>query len=262
MWTHSDIQALTEQYPLIGTACAAQLNRTKGAVAQKAKRLGLTAPGSKKLSDQDYIIKLLDKEILYKPIESYINSKTPITHTCSLGHEWKAAPSNILAGWGCPKCSGKHQYTSEEYKDKSPFKVLEDYVRSDYPILHECAEGHQWKVRPSDIINHNRGCPVCAKSGFNPDKPAMIYYIKIQHENLTYYKIGITNLTIAKRFEKDKTKKITTIYTELYDNGSEARIVEKELLDFYKKDRVTINNFLKSGGNSELFEYDILGLDS
>ena len=191
----------------------------------------------------------------------YINSKTPILHACPVGHKWEAAPSNILAGWGCPKCSGKHQYTTEEYQIKSPFKVLEEYVRSDYPILHECSKGHAWKVRPSDIINHGRGCPICATYGFNPNKPAILYYIKIEYENLMYYKIGITNLTVLKRFEKDKEKQITTIYTESYDSGSDARIVEKELLDFYKKDRVTINNFLKSGGNSELFEYDILGLD-
>ena len=61
MWTQSDISILETQYSLIGTACASQLNRTKGAVAQKAKRLGLTAPGSKKLSNNEYVSKLIDK---------------------------------------------------------------------------------------------------------------------------------------------------------------------------------------------------------
>ena len=43
--------------------------------------------------------------------------------------------------------------------------------------------------------------------------------------------------------------------------GSEARLEEQSILNKYKDKRVTVPDFLKSGGNTELFEIDILGLD-
>lgn len=42
-------------------------------------------------------------------VEQYINQNTPILHRCKIdGHEWKAAPNNILQGTGCPVCNLSH----------------------------------------------------------------------------------------------------------------------------------------------------------
>ena len=85
--------------------------------------------------------------------------------------------------------------------------------------------------------------------------------LKIIKDNETYYKIGITNNTVERRFRDDSDKKIISLKETWYLSGALAQKEELELLRQFKEDRQNIKGFLKSGGNSELFEYDILGLD-
>ena len=67
-------------------------------------------------------------------IEKYIDSKTPILHCCKIcGHEWRARPSNILSGHGCPKCARNVKMTQEQYVDEVKLKnpnieVIDEYI--------------------------------------------------------------------------------------------------------------------------------------
>lgn len=61
--------------------------------------------GNVKRSLDSYTKQLLEAGIIYLPIEDYINTDTPIKHICpNCNRDWKARPSHILAGHGCPKC--------------------------------------------------------------------------------------------------------------------------------------------------------------
>lgn len=138
---------------------------------------------------------------------------------------------------------------------------LEEYIDSRTPIMHACTEGHEWKARPSNILSGS-GCPSCANYGFDTTKPALLYYIKIMDGYKSYYKIGITNRTIVDRFESDKDKDIKVLLEEYYSSGIEARNREQSILNEFKYKRVCVPKLLKSGGNTELFEEDILNLDN
>lgn len=61
--------------------------------------------GNLKKTTESYIVDLISKGIVYRPIESYINNDTKILHECQKDHRWYARPDNILAGQGCPTCS-------------------------------------------------------------------------------------------------------------------------------------------------------------
>ena len=55
----------------------------------------------------------------------------------------------------------------------------------------KCSKGHKWKAS----VNHRAGvsksgCPVCAESGFNPERPAWFYLMSRQGEQ----QFGITNV--------------------------------------------------------------------
>lgn len=160
---------------------------------------------------------------------------------------------------------GSKLKTHEEYETQlllaeAVAYPLEQYITHKTPILHSCVEGHVWKAQPHNIIN-GHGCPICNRIGFNPSKPALVYYIKISKENLTYFKIGITNKTLEYRFRQDKDKEILVLKQWKFNLGSEARDLEKSILSGNKQHRVKIEGFLNGGGNSELFEFDVLGLD-
>lgn len=156
------------------------------------------------------------------------------------------------------KLKSHEQYESELFELESDCYPLEQYVTNKTPILHVCSKGHEWRAKPNHILA-GRGCPSCATHGFDVNRPGRCYYIKIEFENLTYYKVGITNATVKDRFRRDSDKRITILKEWVFDHGQDAKDLEKVILA--SKDRVVVDNFLSSGGNTELFEYDILGLE-
>ena len=157
------------------------------------------------------------------------------------------------------------QKTHKDYEDRlfeQEIEIwpLESYITSQTPILHECIKGHQWKVQPHSVLR-GIGCPKCSTNTFDLASPAILYYIKITCDNETYYKIGITNRTVARRFEDDRNKEIIVIKEIHYATGLEAKNEETRILKEHAQHRQNIPGFLKSKGNTELFEFDILGLD-
>ena len=55
----------------------------------------------------------------------------------------------------------------------------------------KCKEGHKWNAAVKSRTRSNKsGCPVCAESGFNPDKPSWFYLMGRTGEQ----QLGITNV--------------------------------------------------------------------
>lgn len=206
--------------------------------------------GSLKTPEQ-YEQELHESEIDYWPLEAYKGAKIPILHFCLCGHEWLAQPQHILQGKGCPKCKGgtlkSHATYLSEITDLD-ITCVDLYVNWSTPITHKCKQGHIWKSAPHNVLK-GQGCPSCADYGFNTSKPALLYFIKIGE----YYKIGITNRSVAQRFSRDKDKAIEILREVHFQTGAEARIEEQRLLKKYEKYRTTVIGYLKSGGNTELF---------
>jgi hypothetical protein len=46
---------------------------------------------------------------------NYINCTTPVTIICKIHGEFQQNPRSHMAKHSCPKCSNKHQHTTEEY---------------------------------------------------------------------------------------------------------------------------------------------------
>jgi hypothetical protein len=114
-------------------------------------------------------------------------------------------------------------------------------------------------------MNHiqGTGCPGCAVTGFDQTKPGLLYYLAVQtDDDETLYKIGITNLTVKKRFPNADLLRIREIKTWCFDQGAEAAKREIAILREYADDLYTGENVLLGAGNTELFVRDVLGLDT
>lgn len=207
---------------------------------------------TKKKTHSEYENELFYREATCFPIEQYVNSKVPILHECIFGHQWKASPSNILANKKCPYCIGNAKKTTKDYQQIISFKVLEEYINEATPILHECVVGHQWKVKPNNILSGKQGCPECAKSGFKRKKPATLYFVSFETENSIFYKIGITNRTPYKRLGSDWFKfQMKELWSIKFQEGEEAEKLEKKLkLDH---SNTLYNTGLLLSGNTETF---------
>lgn len=213
----------------------------------------------KKKSHEQYEQELFEREIDAFPLEQYLGAQKAILHTCSLSHIWKVSPDSLLSSRSkCPYCAGKKN--TALYKTQTDFEVLDEYVNNSTPIRHRCKQGHVWTTAPKTVLK-GCGCPACANYGFDYSAPAILYYVCITENNLSYYKVGITNSTVRERFKADKDKSVRLIWQKSYDTGREARDCELQLLTKYKSERQNIDSWLKSNGNTELFEFDVLNLD-
>lgn len=194
-WTEKEIIFLKDNYGTNLTAqqCAVSLNRSTSCVFVKASRMGLKSSKNKLKTTKEYT-----DSISFTVLEEYVNSHIPILHKCSKNHVWKARPYGILNGRGCPECAKLNKTKSHEtYVLETSFEVLDKYINSETKIRHKCSEGHIWLVAPNKILAGS-GCPECATFSFNPNKPTILYYIKITKNDVDYYKIGITNRTVKK----------------------------------------------------------------
>lgn len=117
-----------------------------------------------------------------------------------------------------------------------------------------------FQQRPKDHLV-GKGCPHCAKTGFDKNKSAILYYLRVDTNGIVTYKIGITNRTIQARFNIDDLKSIQVLKTWEYPLGIDAYNKEQEILKYYYDYRYVGAPLLNSG-NTELFSIDILGLDT
>lgn len=120
---------------------------------------------------------------------------------------------------------------------------------------------HWFKTTPSNhlICETSGGCKLCSQSGFDTSKPGTLYYISIN--NGQAYKIGITNHSVKKRFLKDPGLDYKIIATFDFELGLDALNKETEIKRQFKDAKYTGEPLLLNG-NTELFSYDILGLDT
>lgn len=98
--------------------------------------------------------------------KQYINNKTDLEWECSKGHRWKATPAKIRnKGTWCPACAGSKRLTigdMQETANAHGGKCLSiKYYNVSTKLLWECAEGHRWEARPTDIRS-GTWCPSCA----------------------------------------------------------------------------------------------------
>ena len=196
-----------------------------------------------------------------------------MTIVCPDHGAFRQKPANHIRDIGCPKCgaestAAKKTRTTEDVvrEARGVHGDRYDYSRVEYKSAHTkveigCAE-HGWFWQSP--MNHVRGtgCPDCAESGFNPRELGLLYYIAVTTDDGdTRYKIGITNLSVERRFPAADLARIRIVKTWKFAIGRVAAEREEEILRQFAGDRYYGPDILVGAGNTELFTHDILGLD-
>lgn len=109
-------------------------------------------------------------------IGEYKNATTKVKHKCLIdGYEWEAKPSNILFGFGCPKCGGHMKRTHDDFIDEvervnTDVEILGRYENSHTKIKTRCKKcGYTWDAFPATLL---RGAG-CIKCGFKKTADAL-----------------------------------------------------------------------------------------
>lgn len=206
---------------------------------------------------------------------NYKNALAKVKIICPEHGEFHQTPSSHVRGVACSKCSDliaadKRRLSTEEFiaRAREVHGNKYDYSRAEYVTSHGkveiiCPEhGSFWQSPATHTMGNKAGCPGCAVSGFDQTKPALLYYLAVVTDSEeTLYKIGITNLTVHKRFPSVDLARIRVIKTWSYEIGAEAAKREIAVLREYADDLYTGIDVLVGAGNTELFVRDVLELD-
>ena len=230
-----------------------KLQSGRGCIECSGKRKKTIEEAKQLFTDRGYTLLTIE----------YKNAFSLLSYICDRGHQNKISFSSLQTGRGCAECAKKKKKTIEEVKlafNQRGYTLLsKDYSSNNSPIKYICDQGHQNKISFKHL-QRGVGCSSCANHGFNPSKPAILYYLRFQFESDFYYKIGITNNTTSKRFQSEKTPYIVIKETH-YLVGKDARDKEQAILKQFVKYKYKGQSFLTVGGNTELFNRDVLQLD-
>jgi len=216
--------------------------------------------------------KLVHKDLYDYSKVKYSSYKSNVTIICPEHGPFEQQPGNHLSGAGCNKCGEARtglakRSNTYDFIDKAkkvhintPYQYNKvDYMTAITDVTITCPEHGDFRLTPNAHLK-GQGCPDCASSGFNKNKPAYLYYLKITTEsNEILYKIGITNRTVNERFNLADLSKIEIVKQKLYENGQDALDWETKLKQKYKKYQYKGPNILSSG-NTELFTEDIIAM--
>lgn len=235
---------------------------------------GIALNTTNRSSNTDEFIARATKAHAGKYIYDAVVYKTSVTKVligCPEHGLFEQIPSNHLKGVGCPVCgsismASKSRSNTEEFiaKAKAIHGNSYQYHKVNYNGAFEkvtivCPEHGDFEQAATDHLS-GRGCSSCANSGFQRDKPAILYYLRIEDMTRTVYKIGITNRTVEDRFRPNDLSKISVLNVTHFDNGVDCYEAEQKILKQFDAFKY-IGEDMLADGNTELFTCDVLGLD-
>jgi hypothetical protein len=188
---------------------------------------------------------------------------------CDAGHQWEARTDDVIYHQtGCPQCIWRSYLSRDDViawikeVHGDSVALVGEHKSGRLKTKFECDAGHQWEANIGSVIHAETGCPRCATTGFNPSLPGILYYLKVTAPCGVYYKIGITNRSIQCRFDSviDR-ERIEVVKQWSYENGEDALRRERAILKAHHAARYKGKPILVTGGNTELFPRDVLGLD-
>ena len=170
---------------------------------------------------------------------NYSNNNTKVKIKCKTHDVFEQTPGNHLSGVGCPNCSGTKKYTRESFIQKARMFHGDkyDYSNTVYESVHikvkiVCTEHGEFTQRPSDHFK-GKGCPGCAKYGFDRTRSASLYVLRSDCGR--YMKIGITHNPKQRHNTLKRDTPFSFKCVEIIEGTGEQIVdLEKELLAEYQ----------------------------
>lgn len=136
-----------------------------------------------------------------------------------------------------------------------------------------CSEGHKPKTVLESLIKNYNNCHFCNSNGFRDYLPSYFYLTRFigeddeSGEQVAHLKYGITNKNPRIRNKRQSSgtiyKTITPISYIYFENGSDARLLEKSLDSLYRTNAVCKEDFpdgyTETIGSDYFDLYDIWG---
>lgn len=187
----------------------------------------------------------------------YVNNMSKVKIVCPEHGVFEQIPASHLRGNGCDMCGGSATFTTEDFVRKSREKHGDayDYSRVTYINAHTKVDivCHKHGVFKQEANSHMRGigCPSCSTGGFNPDKPAFVYFL-LDTETHSRVKIGVSNSPDRRLQELKSRTPFTLERIDLFETPSEITL-QIEALCHYHMESANLKGF---DGATEWFKFD------
>lgn len=173
----------------------------------------------------------------------YKNNNSKANVRCKFdGFEWCASVHSLVNhGYGCPNCSKKRIWTSEERIEQiNKLENIEFVCWVDsYKNAHSKAnvrckvDGFIWIASVNSIVNTGSGCPQCANHGYDTSKAGTLYALR--SECGQYIKVGISNDPKRRHKELQKRTPFTfNLIEQIYGDGEMIANLEKHFHSKYE----------------------------
>lgn len=158
-------------------------------------------------------------------------------------YEWEAKVNNLVENQsGCPHCSGKRRWTSDERIEQiNSLENIEfiswdgEYKNCYSRVNVKCTvDKHVWIATVDSLVNSVTGCPKCAKYGYDPSKKGYLYALR--SECGRYVKVGISNKLSRRRTELARATPFKfNIVEQIRGDGSKIAELEKYFHSKYER---------------------------
>lgn len=208
--------------------------------------------------------KISEKVVNFTMISDFVNYGTKIQVFCNDCETVSLRSPGSLLENGCAVCSRKVKGSVEKVQNKLNQSNRNIIVSGTYTNAfgkldcHCTVCGCDWPANPHNL--DRTGCPSCALTGYDPNKPGYLYYLRVSDDTDIYWKIGITNIGMKGRFRPADRKVIEVLYCHLFEDGFVAQKAERNILDMFSEYRAENVNLLRAG-NTELFTKDVLQMN-
>jgi len=175
---------------------------------------------------------------------------------CSRGHEWKAQVSSRVSNdLGCPYCSGQRVLAgfndlatiNPRLAREALFDATKMTARSNFKGDWQCSSGHRWTATVSSRSGGS-GCPSCAVTGYDPNKPGHLYLL--EHLDWALTQIGISNV-IAQRIADHEKRGWAALDVRGPMDGVLAKQWESSIIAYLRRRGVAAPRGRKFSGRTE-----------
>jgi hypothetical protein len=197
----------------------------------------------------------------------YKYAREKVEIICPIHGSFYQTASKHLMGHGCLYCgkkraAEKNAITKESFVKRANKKHKNKYdytktivISGEKKVFIKCPKhGGFWQTPASHL--HGKGCPKCASFGFDSNKSGLLYLVKFSAPEGSFWKIGVTNKTIKKRFVAE-AKDISEQQEWRHGDGKVIFKIERDVLEKFKKYRLSKTDeklkIFKAGGHTECF---------
>lgn len=184
---------------------------------------------------------------------------------------YKMKISDLLRKLRCPICKSEEwaKFCDRRIKEKFGGKIIRTgvWTLAELETTWKCLKhGTHFKKSYDKILpSVTGGCPDCINFTVpDPNAPTRMYYVRLQHDNTHFYKIGITQNTVENRFDREIAKrKLATIKEWVYPTWKDAYNAEQAVIKAFAGEILCRGEKpLRNTESTEIFYWDVLELDN